>query len=90
MRTFDVTQIEKFRDVFPELTTIEQLETGMLFSLGLSKKEIAKSRSVAYRTVEHSLEDIKAKYNLYSLHDLLSIFQIRLVFFSLLGSVVKK
>ncbi|WP_236851697.1 hypothetical protein [Candidatus Sodalis pierantonius] len=35
MKSFDVKQVEKFRDVFPELTTIEQLETAMLFSLGL-------------------------------------------------------
>ncbi|WP_236851654.1 hypothetical protein [Candidatus Sodalis pierantonius] len=48
-------QVEKFRDVFPELTTIEQLETAMLFSLGLSKKEIAAARDVAYITVERCL-----------------------------------
>ncbi|CAK8741672.1 hypothetical protein SODG_004989 [Sodalis praecaptivus] len=40
MKSFDVKQVEKFRDVFPELTTIEQLETAMLFSLGLSKKRL--------------------------------------------------
>ncbi|HGJ5854644.1 helix-turn-helix transcriptional regulator [Arsenophonus nasoniae] len=90
MRIVDVNQIEQFSNVFPELTTKEQLETAMLFSLGLSKKEIASARNVAYRTVEHSLEDIKTRYDLYSLNDVLSIFQIRLSFLALSGCFVKK
>ncbi|WP_290608571.1 transcriptional regulator [Arsenophonus sp. ENCA] len=90
MRIVDVNQIEQFSNVFPELTTKEQLETAMLFSLGLSKKEIASARNVAYRTVEHSLEDIKARYDLYSLNDMLSIFQVRLSFLALSGCSVKK
>ncbi|AHF73674.1 phage protein [Candidatus Sodalis pierantonius str. SOPE] len=89
MKSFNVKQVEKFRDVFPELTTIEQLETAMLFSLGLSKKEIAAARDVVYITVEKMLDAIKSKFNLYSLNNLLSVFQVRLVFFALTGGTVK-
>jgi len=40
--------------------------------------------------VEHSLEDIKTRYDLYSLNDMLSIFQVRLSFLALSGCFVKK
>lgn len=84
MRNFDLSQIAEFRYVFPELTTTEQLETAMLFALGLSKKEIAMMRSVSYIAVEKMLEVIKYKFEFYSLNNLLSMFQVRLVFFALL------
>lgn len=89
MRTFDLTQVEKFRDVFPELTTIEQLETAMLLSLGLSKKEISALRGVAYITTENILNTVKRKLNSTSLNSLLSVFQVRLVLFALCGCIVK-
>lgn len=84
MRNFDLSQIAEFRYVFPELTTTEQLETAMLFALGISKKEIAMMRSVSYIAVEKMLEVIKYKFEFYSLNNLLSMFQVRLVFFALL------
>lgn len=90
MRTFDLTQVEKFRDVFPELTTIEQLETAMLFSLGLTKKEIAIFRGVAYITTKNILDTAKRKLNVDSSTNLLSVFQVMLVLFALCGCIVKK
>lgn len=88
MKAFDLNQIEYFKEIFPELTP-EQLETALLFSLGLSKKEIAMMRSVSYTAVEKMLEVIKDKFEFYSLSNLLSVFQVRLFFFFLLNSIKK-
>lgn len=89
MRNFELKKIQKFRGVFPELTE-EQLETGMLYSLGLSKQEIAVMRSVSYTAVKLMLDEIKSKLELYSLSNLLSVFQVRLVLFLLIGHTVKE
>lgn len=88
MKAFDLKQIEYFKEIFPELTP-EQLETALLFSLGLSKKEIAIMRSVSYIAVEKMLEVIQNKFEFYSLSNLLSLFQVRLFFFFLLNSLKK-
>lgn len=79
---FDLSQIQEFRDVFPEMTP-DQLEIAMLLSLGLSQKEIAVIRSVALKTIEAMLVTIKEKFDFPSLNNLLSMFQVRLVFFAL-------
>lgn len=79
---FDLSQIQDFRDVFPELTP-DQLEIAMLLSLGLSHKEIAVIRGVALKTIEAMLATIKEKFDFPSLNNLLSMFQVRLVFFAL-------
>lgn len=90
MRTFDVKQVEKFSGLFPELTTIEQLETAILLAIGLSKKEISTARDVAYITTEKILETVKRKFDYHSLNILISTIQIRLVLFALCGCTVKK
>ncbi|BGI53646.1 MAG: hypothetical protein HamCj_19990 [Candidatus Hamiltonella defensa (Ceratovacuna japonica)] len=89
MRTFDLKQIKKFQKVFPELNTTEQLETAMLFSLGLTKKEIATMRDVRYRTVEVMLDNIKKRCQAHSLNTIMTLFQVRLVFFALYGCTVE-
>ncbi|EGY29066.1 hypothetical protein Rin_00009720 [Candidatus Regiella insecticola 5.15] len=89
MANIDITQFSEFRKVFPELTPV-QFEIAMLFSLGISQKEIATLRSVSYSVVNETLEEIKVKMHFYSLSNLLSVFQIRLVFFALRGGVLKK
>lgn len=63
--------------------------TALLFSLGLSQREIAHLRSVTYPAVNKTLEDIKMKLNFYSLNSLLAMFQVRLFIFILKGSVIK-
>jgi len=83
VKTFNLKQIKKFRKVFPELTTTEQLETAMLFSLGLTKKEIAALREVSYKAVEVMLDNIKKRCQVQSLNMIMSLFQVRLVFFVL-------
>lgn len=90
MRTFDVKHVEQFRGLFPELTTIEQLETAILLAIGLSKKEISTARDVAYITTEKILETVKRKFDYHSLNILISTIQIRLVLFALCGCTVKK
>ncbi|WP_339057357.1 transcriptional regulator [Candidatus Regiella endosymbiont of Tuberolachnus salignus] len=89
MANIDITQFSEFRKVFPELTAV-QFETAMLFSLGISQKEIATLRAVSYPVVNETLEEIKVKMHFCSLSNLLSVFQIRLVFFALRGGVLKK
>jgi len=88
MRTFDLISVSELHDVFPELTPA-QFETALLFSLGLSQREIAHLRSVTYPVVNKTLEDIKMKLDFYSLNSLLSMFQVRLFIFILKGSVIK-
>lgn len=83
MITFDLNQVKHFKNLFPELTP-DQLETALLFSLGFRKTDIAMMRSVSYIAVEKMLEVIKKKFEFPSLHNLLSVFQVRLVFFALL------
>ena len=83
MKIIDIKNVETLRDYFPELTP-DQLETGMLFSMGISKKEIAFLRSVTYSTIEKMLETIKQKYEVNSLSDLLSIFKTRIYFIFLI------
>jgi len=82
MRTFDVKQVAEFRDVFPELTDV-QFETAMLFSLGLTKKEIALQRDISYPQVRDTLQDIKKRMDFHSVSHLISMFQVRLVCFTL-------
>lgn len=79
MNAIDKKHVEKLKDIFPELTP-DQLETAILFVLGTPKKEIAYQRSVTYKAVETMLNEIKVKFNVYSLSDLYSIFKIRLFF----------
>lgn len=89
MRTFDLKLIAPLREIFLELTTSEQLETAILFSLGLSKREIALTRSVAYRTVEDALDNLKGRFNVLSLHELRLVCHVRLVLYALCKGVVK-
>ncbi|WP_050747346.1 helix-turn-helix transcriptional regulator [Sodalis glossinidius] len=63
--------------------TPDQLEIAILLSLGLSQKEIAVIRGVAPKTIEIMLGTIKKKFDFPSLNNLLSLFQVRLVFFAL-------
>lgn len=83
MKAIDIRQLKNLNDYFPELTP-DQLETGMLFSMGIKKKEIAFLRSVTYSTVEKMLDTIKQKFEVDSLTQLLSIFQSRLYFIILI------
>ncbi|WGL98660.1 transcriptional regulator [Arsenophonus sp. aPb] len=83
MKTIDIRQLKNLNDYFPELTP-DQLETGMLFSMGISKKEIAFHRSVTYSTVNKMLDTIKQKFEVGSLTQLLSVFQSRLYFIILI------
>jgi len=87
MKTFDLTSVAELHDVFPELTQA-QFETALLFSLGLTKKEIASTRGVSYPVVRDTLQDIKNKLHLFSLSPLMSLFHIRLVVFALYQSVL--
>lgn len=89
MREFDLNQLSDFRDVFPELTQA-QFETGMLYSMGITKKEIGMLRSVSYSVVKETLEDIKKRMGIYSLNQLLSIFQVRLVLYCLKNCILKE
>lgn len=88
MRAFDLTQIEKFRDVFPELTNV-QFETGMLLSLGLSQGEIAWLRDVSYPAVRIALSEIKERLDFHSINSLISMFQVRLVLYLLNECTIK-
>ncbi|WGM04113.1 helix-turn-helix transcriptional regulator [Arsenophonus nasoniae] len=82
MTAFDPTQYPELRNLFPELTPA-QFETAMLFSLGLTKKEIAWAREVSYPAVRDTLQDIKNKFQFYSLSNLIATFHIRLSLFAL-------
>jgi len=82
MRTFDLTSVSELHVVFPELTSA-QFETALLFSLGLTKKEIAFTRGVSYPVVRDTLQGIKNKLDMFSLSHLISLFHIRLVLFAL-------
>ncbi|MBG6243443.1 MAG: transcriptional regulator [Candidatus Symbiopectobacterium sp. Dall1.0] len=79
---FDLSQIQEFRDVFPELTPV-QFEISFLFSLGCSQKEISVLRSVAYRVIQREIAEAKSKFETQSLTGLLTIFHVRLVLFAL-------
>ncbi|HGJ5879434.1 transcriptional regulator (plasmid) [Arsenophonus nasoniae] len=81
MTVFDPTQYPELRNLFPELTPV-QFETAMLYALGLTKKEIAWARDVSYPVVRDTLQDIKNKFQFYSLSNLISTFHIRLVLFA--------
>ncbi|WGL93971.1 helix-turn-helix transcriptional regulator [Arsenophonus nasoniae] len=83
MKIINIKNVETLRDYFPELTP-DQLETGMLFSMGIKKKEIAFLRSVTYSTIDKILNTIKQKFEVDSLDNLLSIFQSRLYFIYLI------
>ncbi|WP_342221016.1 transcriptional regulator [Candidatus Fukatsuia endosymbiont of Tuberolachnus salignus] len=82
MANIDITQFPELREVFPELTPV-QFETAMLFSLGVSQKEISELRSISYKVVKQTLEAAKIKFEPRSLHGLLTIFHVRLVLFAL-------
>ncbi|AWK15446.1 transcriptional regulator [Candidatus Fukatsuia symbiotica] len=82
MATFDITQFPELREVFPELTPA-QFETGLLFSLGVSQKNIALLRSVSYPVVKKTLAQAKSKFEPYSLYGLFTVFHVRLVLFAL-------
>ncbi|ASV34617.1 transcriptional regulator (plasmid) [Candidatus Williamhamiltonella defendens] len=87
MRTFDFTRVAELHVVFPELTSA-QFQTALLFSLGLTKKEIASTRGVSYPVVRDTLQGIKNKLDMFSLSHLISLFHIRLVLFALHQSVL--
>ncbi|BGI53617.1 MULTISPECIES: transcriptional regulator [Candidatus Hamiltonella] len=61
MRTFDFTSVSDLHDVFPELTSA-QFETALLFSLGLTKKEIASTRGVSYPVVRDTFKRLKRSF----------------------------
>ncbi|OIV47855.1 transcriptional regulator [Sodalis sp. TME1] len=88
MRTFDLNQIAELRDAFPEFTRA-QFETGILFAMGLSKKEIAWVRSVTYQAVKKMLEEIMFKMKLQSLNHLFTLFQVRIVLYAIKGCIVQ-
>lgn len=88
MRTFDLNQVSALRVAFPELTRA-QFETAMLFSIGLSKKEIAWVRSVSYQAVKKILEQVILKMKLYSLNHLFTLFQVRIVLYTMKGCVLQ-
>lgn len=88
MRTFDVTQVAEFRDVFPELTDT-QFETAMLLSLGLTRKEIALQRDVSHLVVRDMLQDINKRMDFHSTSNLISMFHVRLVCFALKQCAIK-
>lgn len=83
MRIINIKNVETLRNYFPELTP-DQFETGMLFSMGIKKKEIAFLRSVTVSTIDKMLETIKQKFEINSISQLLSVFQSRLYFIILI------
>lgn len=89
MRTFDLNQVAALRDAFPEFTRA-QFETGILLSLGLSKKEIAWVRSVTYQAVKKMLEEIMFKMKLHSLNHLFTLFQVRIALYAIKGCVLRQ
>ncbi|HGJ5856198.1 helix-turn-helix transcriptional regulator [Arsenophonus nasoniae] len=89
MTVFDPTQYPELRNLFPELTPV-QFETAMLYALGLTKKEIAWARDVSYPVVRDTLQDIKNKFQFYSLSNLTSTFHIRLVLFAFYQCILPK
>ncbi|WP_342220875.1 helix-turn-helix transcriptional regulator [Candidatus Fukatsuia endosymbiont of Tuberolachnus salignus] len=84
MAVFDPTQYPELRNLFPELTPV-QFETAMLFSLGVSQKEIAVLRSISYKVVKQTIAEAKIKFESCSLTGLLTVFHVRLVLFVLKG-----
>ncbi|ASX26900.1 helix-turn-helix transcriptional regulator [Candidatus Williamhamiltonella defendens] len=87
MRTFNFTRVSELHVVFPELTSA-QFQTALLFSLGLTKKEIASTRGVSYPVVRDTLQEIKKKLQMFSLSHLIYLFHIRLVLFALHQTVL--
>ena len=90
MRTVDTKQFEAFVHLFPELTTREQLETALLLSLGLTRKEIAMKLVVEYISTEKTLDTLRRKFEFDSLNPLISMVQVRLALFALSGCIAKK
>ena len=86
---FDPTQYPSLRNLFMELTPV-QFETSLLFSLGISQKEISTVRGVSYPAVKQSLSEAKNRFETRSLHGLLTIFHVRLVLFALQGGLPEK
>lgn len=80
MSPFTEEQLKAYKDIFPELAH-DQLETAVLFAMGISEKNIAFLRSVTYVTVRKTIERIKQKYEVDSISHLRSIFQARIFHF---------
>lgn len=58
-----------------ELITIRELECLMLFSKGMTAKEIGKRMDISHRTVETHFENIKLKFNCLTRSEVISLFQ---------------
>lgn len=60
---------------FQEALTKREIECSKLFVLGYSSRKIAKQLEISPRTVEHHIENIKAKLSSHSKSELLSLLQ---------------
>ncbi|QBY44118.1 transcriptional regulator [Arsenophonus nasoniae] len=74
-------QIKAYKQIFPELAN-DQLETAVLYAMGIPEKNIAFFRSVTYATVRKCIERIKQIYEVDSISHLRSVFQARIFHFN--------
>ncbi len=85
MRPLTEQHIARYNKIFPELAP-EQLETAVLYAMGIPEKQIAYFRSATDTTVSKTLEKIKEIYETDSVSHLRAIFQVRMFHFSIVGN----
>ncbi|WGL93738.1 response regulator transcription factor [Arsenophonus nasoniae] len=76
-------QMKAYKQIFPELAP-DQLETTVLYGMGVSEKNIAYFRSVNSVTVRKTIQRIQEIYKVNSISQLRSIFQVRIFHFSMI------
>ncbi|PAU99147.1 hypothetical protein CBG25_20435 [Arsenophonus sp. ENCA] len=70
-------QLTRYKEAFPELAP-EQLETAVLYAMGIPEKQIAYFKSATDITVRETLEKVKEIYETDSVNHLRAIFQVRM------------
>ncbi len=78
-------QLTRYNEIFPELAS-EQLETAVLYAMGIPEKQISYFRSATDTTVSRTLEKVKEIYKTDSVNHLRAIFQARMFHFSIVGN----
>jgi DNA-binding NarL/FixJ family response regulator len=78
MTILDIAQFEAARHLFPELSETQCL-VALLFSAGLSVKEIASLRDISPSTVNNTLSTVKEKFELPSLCGVRCVIMLRLM-----------
>lgn len=84
MRPLTEQQLTRYNEIFPELAP-EQLETAVLYAMGIPEKQIAYCISATDITVSKTLEKVKEIYKTDSVSHLRVIFQVRMFHFSIVG-----